>query len=463
MEEKWYLKTWFICLMFAFWFFILPGIIGIVLLVMQFRQNKQVRQKYGAIDTLEKRIQHMNEELNQRKHSYELSLFEYQNIITQKSEEYAALTAEKEKEYSKFIQEKNKEIDALRLEAENLLNESIINQYRFSDYDALSSEECRNRLTLLKKRQKDRIKEGLYLDIDSSDGKKRTNDNIKQIIRCFNCECDNILFSLSVKTIDSCRKKILSSFESLNKIFASDGIQLEDSFLEDKLEELNLVYTYELKREQERERQKEIKEQLLEEERVRKEIERQKAKLEKDQAQCNNEIAKLIAYMQATQSDIEKKLYVDKIQQLEEKKKELEIEKESVLAREANARAGYVYIISNIGSFGNNVYKIGMTRRLEPMDRVKELGSASVPFEFDVHAMIFSDDAPALEHALHQKFAKRSVNRVNVRKEFFRVSLDEIEETVRKEYNNTVTFTRIPVAKEYNETLEILKSESAVV
>lgn len=165
--------------------------------------------------------------------------------------------------------------------------------------------------------------------------------------------------------------------------------------------------------------------------------------------------------MQSTQSDVEKQLYIAKIKDLEERLKQLEVDKADVLEREANARAGYVYIISNIGSFGTDIYKIGMTRRLEPMDRIKELGSASVPFEFDVHAMIFSEDAPALETALHQKFEKQSVNRVNLRKEFFKVSLDEIECVVKENYNNTVIFTRIPVAKEYNETLKIIQQEQS--
>ena len=165
--------------------------------------------------------------------------------------------------------------------------------------------------------------------------------------------------------------------------------------------------------------------------------------------------------MQKTQNDIEKQLYVDKIKELEDRLRQLEADKATVLEREANARAGYVYIISNIGSFGENVYKIGMTRRLEPMDRIRELGSASVPFEFDVHAMIFSDDAPSLETALHQTFEKQSVNRVNLRKEFFRASLDDIEVVVKEKYNNTVIFTRIPVAKEYNETIAILSQEQS--
>ena len=125
--------------------------------------------------------------------------------------------------------------------------------------------------------------------------------------------------------------------------------------------------------------------------------------------------------------------------------------------REANQKAGYVYIISNIGSFGEGVYKIGMTRRLDPQDRVDELGDASVPFKFDVHAMIFSDDAPALEAALHRAFDSRKVNMVNNRKEFFRVTLDEIEDVVKKSYDKTVEFTRLPQAEQYRETQMIQK------
>ncbi|MGM9534096.1 MAG: GIY-YIG nuclease family protein [Intestinibacter sp.] len=118
-----------------------------------------------------------------------------------------------------------------------------------------------------------------------------------------------------------------------------------------------------------------------------------------------------------------------------------------------NTRAGYVYIISNIGSFGENVYKIGMTRRLDPMDRVRELGDASVPFKFDVHAMIFSEDAPALENALHKKFENKSVNKVNLRKEFFNVSLEEVKKEVIKNHNATIEFTMLAEAQEYRESL----------
>lgn len=117
--------------------------------------------------------------------------------------------------------------------------------------------------------------------------------------------------------------------------------------------------------------------------------------------------------------------------------------------REANQKAGYVYIISNIGSFGKDVYKIGMTRRLEPMERVYELGDASVPFNFDVHAMIFTDDAPKLEAALHRAFEDRKLNMVNTRREFFNVTLDEIKEVIMNNYDKTVEFVDVPDASQY--------------
>lgn len=438
MRKKWYLQTWFIALMFALWPICFPVVIGIVLIIMQYLQDKKLIKIYGSIDTLESKISEKNEDINKLDSRIEFLKKQYSN--DQQSFQLSKWELEKE---------------ILSLEQEVLCK-----HYIFSDYDALTSEECKNKLTLLKAEEQEAIKSSSPFEIIPVGNKKQLDNNCKQILRCFNSECDNVLLNLSVKNIDSSRNKITKSFETLNKVFAVDGVKMKHFLLEYKLEELNLVYTYELKKEQEKELQKAIKEQMLEEEKVRKEIEHQKAKIEKDQTQCSNEINKLMNYMQKTDNDVEKQLYIDKIHELEAKLQQLEADKATVLEREANARAGYVYIISNIGSFGENVYKIGMTRRLEPMDRIKELSSASVPFEFDVHAMIFSDDAPALETSLHQTFDKKRVNLVNAHKEFFKVSIDEIEDVVKSNYNNTVTFTKIPVAKEYNETLEIIKNNS---
>lgn len=461
MEHKWYLQTWFICLLFAFWFFIIPGIVGLILLIMQILENKKSQQKYGQIDTIETRIKDMESDLVTRTKELENNTInltrEFQLKKDQAQKEFDSFSENILTQKSSLIQELN----ILKEETSSLETSLLIDHYNISDYDGITSEECKNKLSLLKTEEQDLLKSDNYVIISSSNTKREIDNNVKQIIRCLNAECDNILINISTKNIDSMRNKISKCYESLNKIFLVDGVQLSRNVLEYKLEELNLVYTYELKKEQEREQQKAIKEQMIEEEKVRREIEKQKAKLEKDQTQFNNEISKLMSYMQKTENDIEKQLYVDKIKDLEEKLNQLEKDKETVLEREANARAGFVYVISNIGSFGEDIYKIGMTRRLEPMDRIKELSSASVPFEFDVHAMIFSDNAPELENTLHKHFEQQSVNRVNLRKEFFRVSIDDIEKVVKENYNNTVEFTKIPVAREYHQTLSILESETA--
>lgn len=361
--------------------------------------------------------------------------------------------------YERMIADAKKELKSVKTEIENLQNDVIAENIVISEYKDMNSEECKNELVMIKNQIADLVKSDmLYIITNDSFKKKQLNDNKKQILRCFTAECTNVIDNLTLKNVDTARGKITRAFENINKIFSSDGLELRNDILELKLKELSLVYAVIVKKEQEREEQKAIREQMLEEEKVRREIEREKAKLDKEETQFKNEINKLMNYMQKA-SDIEKQLYVDKIKELEEKIKGIEKDKENVLQREQNTRAGFVYVISNIGSFGEDVYKIGMTRRLEPMDRVKELGDASVPFEFDVHAMIFSDDAPALENILHTKFRDNAVNKVNLKKEFYKVSLDEIEKEVKEKYNATITFTKVAEAAQYRESLKIANAQ----
>ncbi len=361
---------------------------------------------------------------------------------------------QKSGELSDIINEIERERESLR----QLEVDTTIATYNFSDYDKITSEECKNEIAMLKTQEQQLIKSGqaviCSVDREAKGMRKLCANNERQILRCFNTECDNILLAVTFKNIDTLRNKLQKSFETLNKIFEVDNVQLTDKLLDIKLKEISLTYTAELKKEAEREEQKAIKAQMLEEEKVRREIEREKNRIEKEEHQFRNEISKLMKYLQKA-SDIEKQLYIDKIQELEDKLKLLEKDKENVLQREQNTRAGYVYVISNIGSFGENIYKIGMTRRLEPMDRVKELGNASVPFEFDVHAMIFSEDAPKLENILHETFRENQVNKVNPRKEFYNVPLEKIEEVVKNNYNATVTFTMIAQATQYRESLKL--------
>ena len=142
-----------------------------------------------------------------------------------------------------------------------------------------------------------------------------------------------------------------------------------------------------------------------------------------------------------------------RINELSDQNSKLDQEEKLLDYRELNARAGYVYVISNIGAFGEGVFKIGMTRRLEPMERVDELGDASVPFRFDVHALVFSDDAPTLEAKLHARFSAGRLNKINGRKEFFRADLKEIEQVIRANYDAVVEVIHTASAEQYRESL----------
>lgn len=393
------------------------------------------------------------------------------NEISQDLTSREAFISEKEKNLSdldkKLLTLKNK-IDVLNAEKQRL-DDEINQKYDLSlttvyesvilpNIEESSSSEIKNKLSLFKRKEKEFIVDGVVIT-PSNLNNREANNLTKKILVPIESEVTGLLNKLTISNVDSTREKIIRTFDKINKLFKNDGAQLKKELLELKLEELELNYSYIVKVNDEKEQQKAIKEQMIEEEKVRREIEREKKRIDKEERQFNSEITKLMTYMQKSNSDVEKELYADKIQELENKLKELETVKENVLQRELNTRAGYVYVISNIGSFGEDVYKIGMTRRLEPMDRVKELSSASVPFEFDVHAMIFSDDAPTLENQLHTHFRSCEVNKVNQRKEFFKVSLDEIEKVVLENYNGTVTFTKLANAEQYRRSLELSKTE----
>jgi len=348
------------------------------------------------------------------------------------------------------------EIKDVKDELKILNDETIEKYYVFSDYDDITSQDCKNELAVLKSDEKRLRESEMDIDVLKDDFSTKNKDRIiRQILRNFNAEFEIITRSINIKNIDIIRDKMQKSFETINKLYSQDGIALSNELFKLKLQQATYMYTYEKKLQQEKEIQKAIKEQMMDQAKAEREILEQKKKIEKDLQQHNSEVKRLMKYIQKSQTDIEKQLYIDKINELEEKIKSLESDKEKVIEREENAKAGFVYIISNVGSFGEGVFKIGMTRRLEPMDRINELSSASVPFEFDVHAMIFSSNAPELENMLHKHFADRAVNKVNPRKEFYAVDIDEIEKVVKENYNDTVQFTKIPNAYEYRQSIGV--------
>ena len=385
--------------------------------------------------------------------------------ITKEANEYAESIKKEAAALNSSLSElktENERLEKLKKSAEQdlaVLNvEFTVESTNVQSYQNLESLEIKNRLLLLESEEKDMIKNGKAVTFLSPD-RQRYKDNERKLLRSFNAEVGNIIDHLTLRNIDASRSKILKAFEINNKLYESDSVELSSTYLSLKLERLTAVYAYLLKVNEERETKKAIREQMIEEEKVRREIEREKQKIAKDHRQFSQEVQRLISYMQKSQNDAEKQLYINKIQELEEKIKELEENEKTVLDRENNAKAGFVYVISNIGSFGDHVYKIGMTRRLEPMERIEELSSASVPFPFDVHAMIFAEDAPALEAMLHQHFKSQQANKVNSRKEFFHVDLEEIKRIVLEKFNNTVQFVEVPEATEYRETLRLEAKE----
>lgn len=289
----------------------------------------------------------------------------------------------------------------------------------------------------------------------STENKRHQNAQAKQIIRLFNAETSQLINKVNSKNIESMQNKIFKSYEGINKIFETDNVRIPETLLDIKLEMLDLMHKYQVKIEDEKIIRREERARLKEIEQAEKEMEKKLKELDKDIRHHNNEIKKLTMYLNNTDLQVEKELYIEKIRELDQSLKNLNSERENVEDRKDNAQSGFVYIISNIGSFGENVYKIGVTRRLEPMDRINELSSASVPFEFDVHALIFSENAFELKNKLHEYFKKYKVNKVNGRKEFFKVNINEIKDTVLSEHNSTVQFIDEPKAIQYRETLRL--------
>lgn len=324
-------------------------------------------------------------------------------------------------------------------------------------FDFDTSEKYKEEITKIKSLQKEMIsqKTAIYATtewrVEGSKVKGRTMSNrgIRLTARAFNNECDSAISNVAWNNIERMKQRITKAFDAINKLNESNYIVIEHKYLKLKIKELMLTHEYKEKKHEEKEEQAEIRRRMREESKLQQEAE----KAQKDEEKYQKLLEK-------AQNEADK-ASGEKLNKLQESIKVLKLDLEKAHAKNERAKSmaqqtksGHVYVISNIGSFGENVYKIGMTRRLEPLDRVKELGDASVPFIFDVHAMMYSDDAPALENSLHKFFDSQRVNLVNSRKEFFKVSLEEIEIQAKK-ISSSVEFIKTAEAKDYNESKAI--------
>ena len=286
----------------------------------------------------------------------------------------------------------------------------------------------------------------------------------KLMVIALRAELQNILYNLKYEKLDTSIGDVKKVTQKFLKV-AAEGNQSIAGTLTKFIGEIEYLfinavkieYNYYVKKEQARQEQLAIREQMRQEAQERKALEAERKKVEKEESKYNTEIEKLQNQLQSASSSELEQLNA-RILQLQAQLSEVVLKKEEI-SNLANGKAGNVYVISNLGSFGENVFKIGMTRRLNPQDRVDELGNASVPFKFDVHSFIFSDDAVGLESKLHEMLNQKRVNKVNMRKEFFNVTIDELEELVT-EIEPTAEFNRTMAAEEYRQSLSTTENYS---
>ncbi|GAA4505335.1 hypothetical protein GCM10023096_01600 [Nonomuraea ferruginea] len=321
-----------------------------------------------------------------------------------------------------------REVERLIVQTEEtvLLQEAGVYEYRHPLTDAVAYKE---RLTQVKARIKTLSKDGKAVlgstnwQVNGSvaEGRRMVRDFSKLMLRAYNAEADNCVRTMRPYKLQSAVDRLEKAVEMIVKLGKTMSIHVSGDYHRLRVYELELTADYLAKQEEEKERTRAQREQQREEEAARREFEREKARLRKEELHYRSALSKLLAKGDEAGAE-----------ELKAKLEEIGAAVSDVEAREANVRAGYVYVISNVGAFGQDVVKIGMTRRLQPEDRVRELGDASVPFKFDTHALIFSDDAVGLEGRLHAALNDRRVNKVNLRREFFYATPADVRDLLQK-------------------------------
>lgn len=425
----------------------------------EYEEKSKLKEKElkKNIKYLQKELDNIDRKYNELKKTKEKTLENSLKDITKKLEDKNKqlddLTSE--------VKEKNKELSKLKneIETELYLQEHGLYEPKYNFTDSIQYKE---KLDQTRKRQKEMIKNKKaaiatrewLVDGDKRKGQKMTNLNIKQILRAFNNESEVIINKVKHSNIESSEKRLKRSYESLNKIFESDAVKITEEYYKSKVNEMHLAYEYALKKQEEKEILREEREREREEKKLQKKLEKEKNKFQRENTKLENEISK--ANEELLKASVEEKARLKKeIQELKEALQRNNGEIEKINEWKETPGAGYVYIISNIGSFGEEVFKIGVTRRDNPDERIRELSSASVPFRYDNHVFIFSNDAYGLEKELHDRFDDRRVNKVNRRKEFFKITMNEVKQIVEENKADVHSFIEKPDAEEYYDTLKI--------
>lgn len=415
--------------------------------------SSDVKERESAISNLQQTVA-----------AWQKSLEEYQ-VAHKNWEQAIALKQEELSNTEKSVEEIRKQIAVLETEIENKkaqivsFDDEILAQefglykprFNFTNVEQYKEKlkEIRDGEKQVVKRINEQAKNSKWtVNGSNAQGQKMVSDICRLLMTAFNGACDDIIRRVKFSNIEKSVESIDKQADKISKYGRVIGISIPAEYISLKKSEAYVSYEYAKFKEEEKERLREQREREREEKKLAKEIAEKRKKLEKERKQYQQELTSVYERLKDAEGETKEALEAKKAE-LEEKLSDNEKAKEDVDYREANQRAGYVYVISNIGSFGDDVFKIGMTRRLDPYERIRELGDASVPFKFDVHAMIFTDDAPGLESALHKEFEDRKLNLVNQRREFFKCSLEEIKSAILKNYDKTVEFTDFPDAEQF--------------
>lgn len=400
-----------------------------------------VKQQRGA------EIAKLEDTLRAARHAYEEFVKSADSERIKLSQEYEAA--------KRTFENMNHELLLLEENAEDLSFGLYKPHFSFE-----STEQYKAALEQVRDKERHMIREGKAAGCDiqwsvggsAKDGARMVKQYSKLLLRAFNGECDAAIANVTWNNITKMEERVRKAFDAINELGGVTKVALSPTYRMFKIDELRLTHEQEQKRYEEREEQRKVREQIREEEKAEREFEKAKEDAEREE-QLYNKALQRAREDAAKATGMQLQKLTSQIASLETKVDQARNNKERAIARAQLTKSGFVYVISNVGSFGERVFKIGMTRRMEPMDRIRELGDASVPFPFDLHVMLYSDNAPELEAALHKLVDDRRVNLVNPRKEFYsEVELDAIEGFV-KQRGLSAQFIKIPEAKEYKETL----------
>lgn len=325
-------------------------------------------------------------------------------------------------------------------------------------HPAESSLELSGRLSEVRSQIKEMIRgkmaikarDNFIFNNSASQGRKFVADMSKMMLRAYNAEVENCVLTVKAGNGETARNRLERTRDQVERLGSLINLRIDGRYHALRLEELDLSLRYQNAKKSEKDAEREEKARLREERKAQQELAQRRAKLDKEREHYHHVLQSLVEQGRTDEAD-----------EIRSQLEGLNEEIEKVDFRAANIRAGYVYVISNVGAFGDRMVKIGMTRRLDPMDRVRELGDASVPFSFDVHALFFSDDAVTVEADLHRRFADRRVNRVNTRREFFYASPTEVRDVLSEVTGNLLEFTEEPEAEQYRLSLQMAESEKS--